>query len=105
MGGFYRGAYASPLNRPQLADAFSPTAMRLFAVRWSILLLLQVLEQVKTGEVALLDLYPVRTLTRLTFRGPVALRLHLREQALKCLGSLFATTPEVGTASRTRIRN
>jgi hypothetical protein len=24
MGGFYQGAYASPLKRPQLADAFSP---------------------------------------------------------------------------------
>src|SRR5258708_16526850 len=58
-----------------------PTAMPLFAVRWSILRSLQVLEQVKTGEVAILDLYPVRTLTRLTFRGPAALRLHLRAQA------------------------
>src|SRR6266403_2167313 len=58
-----------------------PTAMPLFAVRWSILRSLQVLEQVKTGEVAILDLYPVRTLTRLTFRGPAALRLHLQEQA------------------------
>jgi hypothetical protein len=81
MGGFYRGAYASPLKRPQLADAFDPDSDAIIRRAMVDPAFAASLGTSENWEGAILDLHPVRTLTRLTSRGRAAPRLHLREQA------------------------